>query len=303
MFLITGATGRLGAELTKRLEELGAYTIPLVTPGYPDRPERINWQSTTRPIRLEEIDLDRIFPDYVINLHWRVNRELSFARQLLYETDFNIYRLEKLWDMLRFKQIENFVNISSIKVFGENNSGELSAVTEPKPDSPYGIAKLAAENFFDYYFNSYFPVNHLRLCSVASAGEHPSQLMSRLFNSAFQNEKIRINSDQITYLLFIEEAVDLIISAAVYGKKLKYNLIPEGLSNKVIAELFEELSGRKLNADYISSVLVKENKNFKSDISKFKRDWVRSYSIQETITKIINLNRNKSPLLSERGAE
>ena len=39
-FLITGATGRLGAELTRRIEELGGGVIPLILGSYPDQPKR-----------------------------------------------------------------------------------------------------------------------------------------------------------------------------------------------------------------------------------------------------------------------
>ncbi len=291
-----GATGRLGVALTARLEELGAEVFPLVTPGYSVKPVRVSWEAKTPPLGYDEADIEKLKADYVINLHWRVNRDLSFTEQLLYEINFNIHKLNKLWEALkRHDNIKNFVNISSLKIFGRLNN-LISASAEPRPDVPYGIAKLAAEKVFDCYFSLRFPVTHVRLCSVASFGEHPSHLMSRLFISAFFGERIKINAGELSHLLFIDEAVDLIISSAVKGEGLKYNITSEGVLNEVIAKMFEEISGRKLNAEFVNFNSNNKKSIFISDIDKLKQDWVRGFTMKDLIEKVVALKEHVSLL-------
>ncbi len=296
-FLITGATGRLGVDLSLRLEELGASIIPLVTPGYFEKPHRVDWKAKTFPIIYEDADFKSMKPDFVINLHWRVQRNLNFAEQILFETDYNIYRLRHLWDLLKNNPPKSFVNVSSIKIYGEENTGFISADDDPKPDTPYGIVKLAAENFFSTYFKSFFPVTHLRLSSVASEGEHPSQLMSNLYESAFNGKKIKINKSSTTHLLYIDEAVDLIISAALLKSTVKLVIAEDGHLNEELAQMFEKVSSKKLNAEYINNIAVNDDRIFISDKDKLARSWVREYHIEAIMKKIIAVNNKHRSLI------
>jgi nucleoside-diphosphate-sugar epimerase len=296
-FLITGATGRLGREITSRLEELGAEVLPLVLDGYPTRPKRISWTAQSSPIIItgQEDLSDLPAPDYVINLHWLVNRKLSFTEQILHELDHNIHRLEFFWNWLSGITFSQFVNISSIKIFSFLNKNPISADTKPCPFSPYGIAKIAAENFFNAFFQkSPIKVKNLRLCSVASFGEHPSQLMSQLYQSAFNKLKIRINSNRKSNILYIDDAVDLIISAALIGDSGQYILAPEGIMNNIIADKFKRICGRKLDAEYTNFSPGMNDLTFISDIPKLRNIWTRTTSLEQMIQNIISSNQKYS---------
>ena len=217
-FLITGASGRLGYETVLRLEELGATVQPLVFTGYPRVPKRVAWKARSSPIPVQtEQDLHALaYPDYVINFHWKVDRTLPYTQQLLYEIEHNVHLLSPLWEWLANTSIERFVNVSTTKVFSHLNQNPISSESEPRPISAYGIAKLAAEKFFDARFcQSVCPVVHLRLCSVASPGEHPTHLMSQLYASAYENRRITVNKGHLCTIIYIDEAVDMIINAAL----------------------------------------------------------------------------------------
>ena len=230
-------------------------------------------------------------PDYVINLNWLVNRNLSFTEQILYEIDHNIHRLNYFWNWLLSKSLKRFVNISSIKIFSYLNENPISAFDKPCPSSPYGITKIAAENFFNAFFEkSPIEVTHLRLCSVASFGEHPSQLMSQLYHGAFNKLKIRINSNHTANIIYIEDAVDLIISAALSADLGQYILAPEGIMNQKIAVEFEKISGFNLDTEYIDFSPGVNDLEFISDIPKLKAIWTRTTSLEQMIQNIIILN-------------
>jgi nucleoside-diphosphate-sugar epimerase len=292
-FLITGATGRLGAELTRRIEELGAGVLPLILGSYPDQPKRIPWFARAEPLRVTRredlMSLPR--PDYVINCHWEVARDLPFAEQLAFEVDRNIRALGPLWDWLSLQKVRSFVNISSIKVFGRSNANPISLETEPRPSTPYGIAKLAAEKFFDAYFRDRgIPVAHLRMCSVMAAGSHPSHLTSQVLASMFHGKRIRINKGHLTYFLYIDDAVDLIIEAAVGTHEGRLNLVSEGFDNEWIAGLFSEIAGRAIDAEYVDLMPGIIDPVFISDIDKVRAGWVRRTPVENAIRKIVQLN-------------
>ncbi len=296
-FLITGATGRLGYGTVTRLEELGATVLPLLLAGYPSGPKRVPWIAKSDPIIVNDVhNLSKLqAPEYVINFHWLTDRTLPYTKQLLYELDCNIHRIGFLWEWLSDKTLVRFINISSIKIFSHLNQNPISANTEPRPISPYGVAKFTAEKFFDAHFHeSTFPVVHLRLCSVASLGENPSQLMSQLYASAFENRRIRINSGHTTYMIYIDEVVDLIINAALTADRPRYVVATSGESNDRIALKFEQISGCKINADYVNLTPGIPDPEFITDINKLRANWTRSVSLESMIKKIVDLRQHYS---------
>ncbi|MEY3219312.1 MAG: hypothetical protein RIT27_669 [Pseudomonadota bacterium] len=282
-FWITGATGRLGCEITARLEQLGEQVVPLVFAGYPLQPKRLKWYAQTQPIQAKsKEDLEKLpQPDYLIHLHWQVKRDLSFTEQLLYEIEWNIHRLNFLWNVLQKSNVKRIVNLSSIKVFSHFNPNPISSQTLPSPNSPYGIAKIAAELFL----NSHFPqqITHLRLSSVASFGEHPAQLLSQLYASAFHEKKIRLNAPHTTALLYIEEAADLIINAAWQGLEHSYIVSGKEILNAEIANIFEQITNKKLQADFVDLAPNTTDLTFVSDIAKLQTTWTRNYNMVDTI--------------------
>lgn len=274
-----------------------ATVIPIILQGYPENPKRIEWNSYVNPIRIfEKEDITKLeVPDYIINFHWQVNRTKSFTEQLLFEINSNIYLHEFFWEWLKEKQPKKFINISTIKIFSELNENPVSSLTLPKPLTPYGISKVTAENYFNSLFHkSITRVVNLRLGSIAAFGEVPTQLLTQLFNSAFNNKKIWVNKEHISNILYIDEAIDLIINSALIGDKANYLLVGDGLLNEYISERFEEISQRKLNAEYRDLSPDVIDPGFISDGDKLKSSWTRSYSLDSMIEQIIKLNLRSS---------
>jgi nucleoside-diphosphate-sugar epimerase len=289
-FLITGATGRLGAEICVRLEDLGAKIIPIVFNNCDLKPKRIPWMAQTKPVKISsEFDLDKLeTPNYVINLHWCVKRTLTFTEQLNYELYNSIFTHEFFWTWLKDKNLKKFINISSIKVFSHLNKSPVESLSFPKPASAYGLTKLFSEQYFNLLFNSSrFNVLNIRLSSVASIGEHPSQLMSQLYMSGFQNKRVKININHSTNLLYIKEAIDLIISASLKFEKAKILIGGEGCENREISERFEHISNKKVNAEYVnlSPGIIDPTFKFENDV--IMQDFVRKYSLEEMIIELI----------------
>ena len=302
-FLITGSTGRLGREICLRLEEFEAKVIPIILKGYPELPKRVEWTSTNQPIKVyNKEDLKRLeIPDYIFNFHWQVDRSKSFTDQLSYEINSNIYQHAFFWNWLRDVQPSKFINISTIKIFSELNQSPVSSSSNPKPLTPYGIAKVTAEKYFNALFHkSRTKVINLRLGSVSSYGEVPNQLLTQLYNSIFNNKKITINKGHISNILYIDEAIDLIINSALLGNEENYLVVGEGNLNEHISHRFEEIAKGKLTAEYVDLNPGTEDIIFVSDISKLKSTWSRSYSLDSLIEQIIKSNLNNLSLTDKR---
>lgn len=289
-FLIIGATGRLGAEICARLEDLGAKIIPIVLSNFDLKPKRIPWMAKTKTVKISsEFDLDNLeIPDYVINLHWCVKRTLTFTEQLNYELYNSIFIHEFFWTWLKDKNLKKFINISSIKIFSHLNKSLVKSLSFPKPASAYGLTKLFSEKYFDLLFSSsHFNVLNIRLSSITSIGEHPSQLMSQLYMSGFHNKRVKININHFTNLLYIKEAIDLIISASLKFDKAKILIGGERYENREISERFEYISNKKVIADYVnlSPGIIDPAFKFENDV--IMQDFVRKYSLDEMIIELI----------------
>ena len=101
-------------------------------------------------------------------------------------------------------------------------------------------------------------------------------------------KKIRLNKGHRTNLIYIDDAVDLIISAALKATEREYILAAEGVQNHIIASEFERISGLKLNAEYIDFMPGIADRCFISDIPKLNVQWTRKNSLEEMIKKLIS---------------
>ena len=275
------------------MEELGAKVFPIILKGYPDSPKRVVWKSSCKPIKIfNKGDLEKLeSPDYVINFHWQVNRSKSFTEQLLYEINSNINWHTFFWDWLKHSSPEKFINISTTKIFSELNKNPISASSKPKPLSPYGIAKVTAENYFNSVFHkTRTEIINIILGSVSSYGEVSSQLLTQLFNSIFNRKKITINKGHLSNILYIDEVIDLIINSALVGDKNTYLLVGKENLNEYISQRFEEIAQGRLNAEYVDLQPGMVDPIFISDLDKLQSTWTRSYSLDSLIDMIIKLN-------------
>lgn len=285
-FVVTGATGRLGCALVARLEELSAEVVPLVLLGYPTAPKRTRWVADASPIVISSRDELSKFGavDHVIHLHWLVDRRRTPAGQLVFETDMNINQLGYFWDWVKTSPPRHFSNISSIRVFGPKNSETITRNTEPRPSTPYGIAKVAAEHFVDISVSgSETKVCHLRLPSTTSVGEHPNQLMTQLHASATWGKEITVNIGHRTHLMYIDDMVDCLVQASIVEIEGRYNLVPPGIDNREIAARFEGVSHKRLNANYLNITPGVDDLVYSSDLAMLDAPWMRHTSLEEII--------------------
>lgn len=140
MYIVTGATGRLGTHLVKTLLARGETVKALVRSEKEELPNgvKLHVGDITHPETLEGL----VGPgDTVFHLAGVINE--SSHEKLFY--DINVLGTENMLNACKGKDVKRFVFVSSISVFGIPAELPAEETTPKNPVSKYGKSKLLAE--------------------------------------------------------------------------------------------------------------------------------------------------------------
>lgn len=197
----------------------------------------------------------------------------SFANPNLYVLDNEIATLS-LIRSLENADIEKFVFISTSSVYGKYAEGDEES--EPKPISPYGLTKLAAEKIVDLYLPEMANYSIARLFSVYGPGQRPDMGYFHFIDSVMNDKPITIFGDgsQSRSNTFISDAVDGIFGVLDKGQDgHKYN-IGGGEEVKLLEAIdcIYEIAGKKPNLVFGES-RPGDQQRTSADTTKAKRDF------------------------------
>ncbi len=116
--------------------------------------------------------------------------------------------------------IKKLVFASSSSVYGDAESFPTKESTLPKPVSPYGVTKLAAEHLVTLYASQFgVPTTSLRYFTVFGPRQRPDMAFNRFMRQALTNEEITLYGDgtQSRDFTFIDDIVTANILASEHG--------------------------------------------------------------------------------------
>jgi UDP-glucose 4-epimerase len=160
----------------------------------------------------------------------------------------NIVATQRLLEAILSSRLDRFVFASSSSVYGDAEMFPTRETALPKPVSPYGMTKLAAEHLaFVYMRNFGVPVTSLRYFTVYGPRQRPDMAFSRFMHALVEDEEIEILGDgeQTREFTFVSDAVDGTVKAAtgdVVGHVVNLGGGSRVTVNKVLATL-EEITG------------------------------------------------------------
>lgn len=170
--LVTGAAGFIGHRLLASLVSLGVRIDALVR----QRPERWTWGQAVTVIEGdigERRDIARLKGDYDVVFHLAGRAHAvsdGTDTDNLYQAT-NVEGAQNVLEIAEAGRARSFVFLSSTKAMGEESKGCLDESAEPKPTTPYGRSKLAAERLvFDCGKRTGMHVVCLRLPMVYGPG-------------------------------------------------------------------------------------------------------------------------------------
>jgi UDP-glucose 4-epimerase len=229
--LVTGAAGFIGSRLSAALVDRGADVVGLdcFTDYYP-RPikEQNVAPLLSRPsfelveAALQTADLARLLDGvtHVFHLAAQAGVRKSWGREFTTYTSHNVDSTQRLLEAVKDLPLVRFVNASSSSVYGDAVSIPMHEDAVPRPVSPYGVTKLAAEHLCGLYHLNYgVPSVSLRFFTVYGPGQRPDMAFHRFLRAAHLGEDITLYGDgeQTRDFTFVDDIVAALTSAGDRG--------------------------------------------------------------------------------------
>jgi nucleoside-diphosphate-sugar epimerase len=260
--VVTGAAGFIGSHLAARLAELGHEIVGVdcFLDYYPRAMKERNLRSlrARSDVRFLEEDLSgaELAPllagvDWVFHLAAQAGVRASWGRDFAIYAIHNVLATQRLLEAARDARVRRFVYASSSSVYGDTTDLPMREQSLPRPISPYGVSKLAAEHLCWLYWRSYgLPTVSLRYFTVYGPRQRPDMAFHRFLKGALRGEEITLYDDgeQTRDFTFVSDVVEANIAAAERaeaGDVLNIGGGSEVSINHVLATI-ERLSGRTL---------------------------------------------------------
>lgn len=264
--LVTGAAGFIGSHLTERLCADGheVLAVDAFTDYYPPEYKRSN----AAPLRrlegcsllkadLRHADLTRLLDgvDVVFHQSGQPGVRASWDEGFGAYVEQNVLVTQRMLEAARQHPLRRFVFASSSSVYGNAASYPVSESDLPRPQSPYGVTKLAAEHLCGVYARAWgVPTISLRYFTVYGPRQRPDMAMHRLIESALTREPFPMFGDgsQVRDFTYVADVVDANVLAARSDAPPGSVVNISGGSTITLAEviaLIGELDGRPMTVD------------------------------------------------------
>jgi len=219
--LITGAAGFVGSHLSERLLEAGEMVrgVDCYTPYYPRARKEQNLEGILGHPRFESVSADLLDApieplldgiDVVYHLAGQPGVRPSWGSEFATYVRCNIDATQRLLEACRSSTVSKLVYSSSSSVYGDAESLPTPEDAIPRPVSPYGVTKLAAEHLCELYRTVHaLPTTSLRLFSVYGPRQRPDMAFARLVRAAIRGDTFTLYGDgeQTRDFTFVADAV------------------------------------------------------------------------------------------------
>jgi nucleoside-diphosphate-sugar epimerase len=226
--VVTGAAGFVGSHLCARLLEQGndVVGIDAVTDFYDVTLKEANlaaladWDSFTfHRADLLDAPLRQLMDgaDVVFHLAGQPGVRPSWGRKFDVYAERNILATQCLLEVSRQVPLGKIVYSSSSSVYGDAESFPTAETVCPRPVSPYGVTKLAAEHLCELYRANFgTPTASLRLFTVYGPGQRPDMAFSRLIGAALSGDPFPLYGDgrQTRDFTYVGDVVTALCAAA-----------------------------------------------------------------------------------------
>jgi len=298
--LITGATGFVGANLTRHFLEKGA-DVSVFTRKMSDK-----WRIRDILNDISEYHVDlknlhvlskaikKIKPNIII--HTAVYGGYSFQNDTTKIIEANFAGTVNLINASICAGFELFINTGSSSEYGIK-SKPMKETDLPEPVSEYGVSKAAASAYCHAVARKEgMPIATLRLFSPYGYYEDRDRLVSSVILSCLRHINPKLSSpDSVRDFIFIEDVIDAYEKIIDNKDKVKNEIFNAGSGKqhtvREVVKNIVKLTGSKVKPEWGRVAnLRNEPLRWQADISKAKRllSWEPEYSLMQGLEKNIN---------------
>jgi UDP-glucuronate 4-epimerase len=129
----------------------------------------------------------------------------------------NVLATQRLLESARQARVAKLVYASSSSVYGNHATYPVDEAALPRPHSPYGVTKLAAEHLCSLYADNHgLPTVSLRYFTVYGPGQRPDMGIYRLIDAALSGQPFPLfgTGQQIRDFTFVDDVVEANLAAA-----------------------------------------------------------------------------------------
>lgn len=230
--LVTGAAGFIGSSLCDRLLSAGHTVrgIDCFVDYYPRSVKEVNLLSARGFNTFEFVEANLLTVDMqplLDGVQWVFHQAAQAGVRASWGQSFesycsnNILATQRLLEHVkRQREILRLVFASSSSVYGDAEVFPTAESVTPRPVSPYGVTKLAAEHLMSLYAReSGVPAVSLRYFTVYGPRQRPDMAFRRFIEAALQGREIVVYGDgsQSRDFTFVDDIVDANLLSAERG--------------------------------------------------------------------------------------
>jgi nucleoside-diphosphate-sugar epimerase len=169
-------------------------------------------------------------------------------------THNNVLATQRLLEAVKDRPLRKFVYASSSSVYGDTRDLPMRETSLPRPYSPYGVTKLAAEHLCELYRRNFgVPTISLRYFTVYGPRQRPDMGFHRFIRFALSGQPIPVYGDgeQTRDFTFISDAVEANLLALREGVIGVFNI---GGGSRVtvnqVLQMLQEIMGVRLQIEH-----------------------------------------------------
>lgn len=307
---ITGAAGLIGLNLTKKLLDLGffVYGLDNFNDSHYETQKRSEIRDITRKFKkfkfiekdkreenlLAEFDHTKV--DYVVDLaskdYYYTEEDRRDYRKFL---DVNVTGTANIFEIAHKLKAKKFIYGSTHGIYGKTKKKKLTEKKiVPKPVSPHGSSKLAAEKAVEFMSDYYkLPALSYRFFSVYGPYLQPHSALNHYIERFYRKKDLEVYVDlskRYRDYIYVDDAVNYIIAGL--DTRLKYQSI------NIATGVSHNLKEVALNVAQIMGMDKKE-----VEIKKLKRN-LENTTVEEThadISRAVKLLNYKPQIDLDRG--
>jgi len=290
-FLVTGAGGFVGRHLTEKLISLGARVTALV------RKNKASLK-TNNNLTILEKDLLEINKEDTkgidVVIHLAAITDLPDCQKNPKKA-YEVNVLGTISLLENSKDVEKFVYVSSLAVYGNSLKLPSGEDDSPTPIETYAATKVAAEYFTSTHCNSInLPFCIARLFSVYGPGQKNGFVIPRIVSQAIAKDELDLkNTDTTRDFIYIGDVVDALINLSVRGNGI-YN-VGTGIETSIMEVIsnVEKILNKKLAVKTSGEKKLGVSRS-RSDPTKMVREigWKYSINLQEGLKMTLDSYKN-----------